>query len=493
MPALKLSGRIECKQKITQKLGPAPMSISSFNPAIQTTILYLANPTLSFADIGVKLGISKQAVSKRVHLGTDFFSSFGQPIQFPDAVKLAAAEAIIVTLTELVATLQRQIVLYGAIIFLAKAFQAMVHKYFPRFKLRRLNADQKKKILDFYTKFTKLNGSRRDFCRAIGRSESTLQKWSKAFSKHGLAGLVDKPSRPHHFGNEISLWLKNQILVLFLRFPHWNNYQYYKYIRGNPALQRNISLATISKLKNAYTEKSEAEKARLLKLWEFAPGSKIWTVDFTCLLQTERYKIQLLTVSDHRSRFLFETAVVIDTSTEIVMKHLETLFLKYGKPWFIKAVKGPEFRLDCRDKLAEFAVSLFNSPPYYGPFNACHERIHRTLKESVSNFATHHNFTKLVLELDQFREDYNYTLPLESRDMKTPAAMYFSDRDYVSDGKEIVTPYEKDGEIRVKYTNRDGLPSRMSFKDNSKSTGYTHSITPNKSATANPVTAALVN
>ena len=62
--------------------------------------------------------------------------------------------------------------------------------------------------------------------------------------------------------------------------------------------------------------------------------------------------------------------------------------------------------------------------------------------------------------------------------MKTPAAMYFSDHDYVSDGKEIVTPYEKDGEIRVKYTNRHGLPSRMSFKDYSKSTGYTPSITP---------------
>ena len=72
-----------------------------------------------------------------------------------------------------------------------------------------------------------------------------------------------------------------------------------------------------------------------------------------------------------------------------------------------------------------------------------------------------------MLELDQFREDYNYTLPLESRAMKTPAAMYFNGHDLVSDGKEIVTPYVKDGEICLKFTNRKGLQSRMSFKNSS--------------------------
>ena len=469
------------------------MSITSFSPAIQTSILYFSNPTLSFADIGFQLGISKQAVAKRVQHGKAYFLSFGEPVKFPEAAKLAHADAEIVRLTNLVTYLQRLLILYSAKIFLAEAFQTLVRKYFPRFKLRRLTADQKKWILDFYFKFSKFGGSRRDFCRAINRSESTLQKWTKAFSEKGLAGLVDKPSRPHVLGHELSLWLKNQILVLFLRFPHWTNYQYYKYIRGNPALQCTISLATISKLKNAYTEKTAAERSRLLKRWEFAPGSKVWTVDFTCLLQTERYKIQLLTVSDHRSRFLFETAVVIDTSTAMVMNHLEDLFIKYGKPLFIKADNGPEFRLDCRDRLAEFAVSLFNSPPYYGQFNACHERIHRTIKEAISNFSVHLNLTKLVLELDQFREDYNYSLPLESRGMQTPATMYFCDRDYVSDGKEIVTPYVKDGEIRLKYTNRSGSPARMSIKDNSASTSNAPSTNTHKAATTNLDVPTLVN
>jgi hypothetical protein len=37
------------------------------------------------------------------------------------------------------------------------------------------------------------------------------------------------------------------------------------------------------------------------------------------------------------SDFLFETAVVIDTSTKMVMDHLQELFIKYGWPYIIKA------------------------------------------------------------------------------------------------------------------------------------------------------------
>jgi hypothetical protein len=70
-------------------------------------------------------------------------------------------------------------------------------------------------------------------------------------------------------------------------------------------------------------------------------------------------------------------------------------------------------------------VHLFNSPPYYGQFNASHERIHRTLKQSIEDLATHRNLTRVVLEIEQFREDYNHTWPLESHGKKTPAELYY--------------------------------------------------------------------
>ena len=77
------------------------------------------------------------------------------------------------------------------------------------------------------------------------------------------------------------------------------------------------------------------------------------------------------------------------------------------------------------------------------------------------DLATHRNLTRVVLDIEQFREDYNHTWPLESLDKKTPAELYYCANDYVPKGREIVTPYVKDDEIRLKFTNRFGGPARM--------------------------------
>jgi hypothetical protein len=121
----------------------------------------------------------------------------------------------------------------------------------------------------------------------------------------------------------------------------------------------------IAKLKTMHQEKSEAEKERIRKCWCFAPGTKAWTADFTSLLKTETFKLQLLTVSDQRSRFLLHSALYLNTSSGIVARDLEDLFTKFGKPGMVKADNGPEFRIELRVHLQDLAVYLFNSPEYY--------------------------------------------------------------------------------------------------------------------------------
>jgi putative transposase len=278
-----------------------------------------------------------------------------------------------------------------------------------------------------------------------------------------MAGLADKMSRPHHFANSIPVWLREQLVLLFIKFPQWTPYQYYKYIKGHPAYHWAISVPTIAKLKETHTIRTAEERARLKKLWAFAPGTAAWTVDYTCLYKTDRYKLQLLTVSDHRSRFLFETALFLETSTETLMDHLEELFVKYGKPFMVKADNGPEFRLDCRQDLEQLSVYLMNSPSYYAPFNGAHERIHRTLKEYIDSFAGHCNITRLEANIRSFRDDYNHRIPLESLGMKTPAEIFYSDPDFLPKDAEVVTPYMKDGELRMKFTDRNGDPARISI------------------------------
>jgi hypothetical protein len=58
-------------------------------------------------------------------------------------------------------------VICNANAFLAKAFEELVHRFFPNIKLRRLSALQKKRLLDYWTKFKSLGGTMKDYCQGI--------------------------------------------------------------------------------------------------------------------------------------------------------------------------------------------------------------------------------------------------------------------------------------------------------------------------------------
>jgi hypothetical protein len=76
----------------------------------------------------------------------------------------------------------------------------------------------------------------------------------------------------------------------------------------------------------------------------------------------------------------------------------------------------------------------------------------------------------LVDEIERFRDDYNHRIPLEVLDMKTPAQIFYCEKDFIPTDVEIVTPYKRDGELRMKFTGRDGKPARMAIPLHQQST-----------------------
>lgn len=440
------------------------MTIAGLHPVIQTAVLHLARPEWSLADLGAHFDISKQAASKRLAKGLPYLRAFGTaPPSEPDQTELTAERRENDRLRALVKVLQLRLVLYAVAEFMLQCFRESVLAIFPRFKLRRLRPDQKKRVIDLWVKYERLGGTMRDFAKSVGRAPETIWNWLEAYAKYGMAGLVDKTTRPLHFGNRIPVWVRDQLIQLFLRFPQWSPYQYHKHLKMNPAIAWYVSLPAITKLKEHHTQKSAEEKERQLKRWCFAPGTDVWTVDFTCILKTEHYKLQLLTVSDLRSRFFFDTALFLDTSTERVVRHLEELMLRFGKPIMIKADNGPEFRLDCREQLEQLGVYLLSSPVYYAPFCGAHERIHRQLKAYIDDFDGHRNLERLVTDVAKFRDDHNHHWTLDVLAGKTPAQVLYDDPDFLPKDVEVVRPYVKDGELRMKFTGRDGQPARLAL------------------------------
>jgi IS30 family transposase len=442
-------------------------SISQLDPIIQLTLEYLSDPKRSLQQMAVKLGISRQAVHKKIKLGVQYLQAF-------DAISVRAESSPLQAqinelrqqnqrLTNLVAELRRLLLIRAAQIHLLRWLREKVQKFIPHFKHTRFTPLQKSILIDLADKFQGAGGTLKVFCRTIGRSPETLLRWRVAHQKYGMAGLADKTTRPKNFGNKVPLWIKDYLVMLFIQFPAWTEHQYHSYIKCNPATRHYVCLPTIKKLKAIHTEKSEDEKSRIKKRWAFAPGVDVWTVDFTCILKTPTYKLQLLTVSDARSRFLFDSVLLLETSTEFVVNHLEDLFIKYGKPTIIKSDNGPEFKTEFRAQLQKLSVHLLNSPTYYGQFSGAHERIHRMLKTGISKFSEHHNITRLVDEINRMTDDYNYEIPLEYLGWKTPAEIFLTDTQFFPDNAERVTPYQKEGQLRMEYTSRTHTPARTTI------------------------------
>jgi putative transposase len=435
-------------------------TLSELAPGIQYAVRRLSDATLTFEKLGQEVGLSKQAIAKQHNRALAYLKNFEKvpaPTESPSCQNCHRLSALVVRL-------RRQLILNGVTIQGLQFFKEQVHKFFPRFNVCRLPAFEKKQILDWLEKFKRTGGLVKEFAKSIGRSPETLARWQAAYDAEGLSGLTDKTTRPNSFGNKIPLWIKNQLVALFIRFPQWTPYQYHSHIRHNPATHWYVSLPVIKKLKLIHQEKSEIEKERLRKSWCFAKGTSAWTIDFTCIQQTDTYKLQLFTVSDQRSRFLLHTELFLSTSTELVTKSLEDLFIKYGKPDIMKADNGPEFRMEFREHLKTLAIHLLNSPPYYGQFCGAHERSHRRIKTFISTFNSHQSLTILVNQINDAKDQVNYKIPLESLNNKTPAEMFLSgDESFTRKGAEVITPYEKDGELRMKFTGRNGKQSRISI------------------------------
>jgi len=442
--------------------------INEFPLDAQLLIRYLNN-NFSYQELAQEIGVSKEAIRKRLDKVREYLGQYDRPGQEEKTNSLflekenKRLQEDLQKKDGIIKILQLQLIIHRLTIIVLSCFKSKILKFFPSFKVTRFGADEKLFIINLWFKFEKLGGSFKDFCLHLGRSPRTVENWINKYKEKGLSGLYDKTTRPKHFGNKITKKIRDYLIGLFFRFPRWTPYQYHRYLRFHPETSYYVSLPVIQKLKAMHIERSNEEKERIKKRWAFNTGTDVWTMDFTSIIKTDAYELKLLTVSDHRSRFLFPTSLFLMTSTELVMNQLQELFLKYGKPSIIKVDNGPEFRMECREKLKELSIYLLNSPVNYGQFNGAHERIHLTLKKFITSFNSHGNLTRLVEEIASFEKEYNYEMKSEYLEDKTPADVYFNDKSFVPQKVEVVTPYEKDGSIKINFTNREGNHGQLSM------------------------------
>jgi hypothetical protein len=115
----------------------------------------------------------------------------------------------------------------------------------------------------------------------------------------------------------------------------------------------------------------------------------VWSIDESELWKDEHgNRIKMLTVQDMASGYRFQPLVSTSFQGEEIAGYLESLFLKFGPPLFLKRDNGGNLNhQSVNETLSEKMVMPLNSPTYYPPYNGAIERgqgeIKETLKEKM--------------------------------------------------------------------------------------------------------------
>ena len=141
----------------------------------------------------------------------------------------------------------------------------------------------------------------------------------------------------------------------------------------------------------------------------------------------DQHRIDPLTITDSRTRFLIETRITAPTvegAREVFMR----VFATYGLPQAIRCDNGRRSARGARRTDAAFGVvaQARRRPHFIRPAspqeNGRHERMHRTLKKQT--FSRRPPTPGAAARFDEFRRHYNEERPHEALRQRPPAELY---------------------------------------------------------------------
>lgn len=152
--------------------------------------------------------------------------------------------------------------------------------------------------------------------------------------------------------------------------------------------------------------------------------NQVWSIDFMSdsLWNGRRYR--LLNIIDDFNREVLSIEADTSLPTLRVIKVLDKLIFSRGIPEMIRVDNGPEFisnRLDawCKDHKIQLVFIQPGKPMQNGYI----ERLNGSLRRELLNAYVFRTINEVRLQVDQWKNDYNYYRPHESLNNKTPIEM----------------------------------------------------------------------
>ncbi len=147
----------------------------------------------------------------------------------------------------------------------------------------------------------------------------------------------------------------------------------------------------------------------------------IWSVDFVHdrLSNGRRYK--MLTVLDEYTRQALCVSVAIRMGHAEVLDALYPLFLRHGKPEYLRSDNGPEFIAgDLQEWLRKVGIKPMQIYPGSPWENGYNERFNGTLRREVLNAEWFSTLKQAQAVIDCWLKQYNHVRPHQALNMRPP-------------------------------------------------------------------------
>ena len=274
-------------------------------------------------------------------------------------------------------------------------------------------------------------------CERYGVSRKTGYQWVARYRQTGAEGLEEQSRRPHRAALETPYAVQQAILEL-------------RHDRRGPPGPKKIQALLASRfdaelipskttIYNILKRAGQIEPQRRVRrvkgvqhtLKSATQPNELWSADYKGQFKTHNGRwCYPLTVMDHASRYLLVCEGLPGTRFNETRAIFERAFRHYGLPERLRTDNGVPFAslgVGGLSQLSVWWIRLGILPERITPGrpqqNGRHERMHRTLKQTLSHPPAA-NLKAQQIQLDGFRTHYNDQRPHEGLAQQSPSTYY---------------------------------------------------------------------
>ena len=274
-----------------------------------------------------------------------------------------------------------------------------------------------------------------DVARRYGVARQTVHDWLRRYaSEGGLAGLVDRSSRPQACPHQMSAGVEAQVVRLRREHPAWGPSRIVWQLEraGTQPLPGRSSVYRALVRHGLVEAKRRKRRREDYRRWERGAAMELWQMDVMGRVHlADGLEVKVVTGIDDHSRFVVSAKVVVRATARPVCQALSEALARHGVPGQILTDNGKVFTARFGmgpgpvmfDRIcADNGIKHLLTAPYSPTTTGKVERLHKTMRAEFFTLHDHEFATvpELQAALDAWVREYNTARPHQSCGRRPP-------------------------------------------------------------------------